>query len=141
MSAKTLLIVEDDAIAREGLAVVLRNEGYTVVTAADGDEALDHLAKGPLPDLIVLDMMMHAPGKNGWRFLEKRKAIPALVAIPVVIVSGLDIGNKEWAVSLGAAGFIHKPYDLNFLFSEIRRYCGLPPTEPGSPQASSPPSP
>src|SRR5204863_639975 len=46
MSAKTLLIVEDDAIAREGLAVVLRNEGYTVVTAADGDEALDHLATG-----------------------------------------------------------------------------------------------
>ena len=140
MSAKTLLIVEDDAIAREGLAVVLRNEGYTVVTATDGDEALDHLAKGPLPDLILLDMMMPSPGTNGWRFLAKRNGIPALKTIPVVIVSGLDIGSHDWAVSLGAAGFIHKPYDLTFLFSEIRRYCGLPPTDLGSSPPSSPPT-
>jgi CheY-like chemotaxis protein len=127
MSTKTILIVDDDPIQREGLAVVLRDEGYTVVVAADGEEALAHMKQGPATDLILLDMVIPPPATDGWRFLEKRKRNPAVAAVPVLIVTGLDIASAEWAASLGAAGYVKKPVDTKWLFAEIRRCCGLPP--------------
>jgi CheY-like chemotaxis protein len=127
MSTKTILIVDDDPIQREGLAAVLRDEGYTAVVAADGMEALEHMKKGPSTDLVLLDMVIPPPAADGWRFLEKRKRIPALAAVPILIVTGLEIASAEWAASLGAAGYIKKPVDTKWLFAEIRRCCGLPP--------------
>jgi len=56
-TSKTVLVVEDNSIQREGLASVLRNEGYRVLAAADGEEALKYLRGDPTPDLLLLDMM------------------------------------------------------------------------------------
>jgi CheY-like chemotaxis protein len=127
VSTKTILIVDDDPIQREGLAVVLRGEGYTVVVAADGEEAIAHLKQGPSTDLILLDMVIPPPATDGWRFLEKRKRNPAWASVPILIVTGLEIASAEWAASLGAAGYVKKPVDTKWLFAEIRRCCGLPP--------------
>jgi CheY-like chemotaxis protein len=55
-AAKALLVVDDNEIVREGLGNVLRREGYTVVLAASGREALEHLQIQPCPDLILLDI-------------------------------------------------------------------------------------
>jgi CheY-like chemotaxis protein len=126
MSGKTLLVVDDDPIQREGLAVVLRTEGYTVVVAADGLEAIEHLKQGAPIDLVLLDMMIPAPACDGWRFLEKRKHDPALASVPILIITGLAIANAEWAASLGAAGYVKKAVDPKELFAEVRRCCGLP---------------
>jgi CheY-like chemotaxis protein len=123
MTSKTLLVVEDDEIQREGLGIVLRNEGYTVIATGDSVEALEHMRKGAVPDLILLDMMIPAPAHDGWYFIEKRKRIPHLAQIPVVIVTGLDIASDEWAVSLGASGLVKKPIAVDTLLSEIRRCC------------------
>jgi CheY-like chemotaxis protein len=129
MSAKTILVVDDDPIQREGLAVVLRTEGYTVVVGADGEEAIEHLKQGAPIDLVLLDMMIPPPACDGWHFLEKRKSDAALATVPVLIITGLAIANAEWAASLGAAGYVKKAVDVKSLLTEIRRCCGLPPMD------------
>jgi two-component system, chemotaxis family, chemotaxis protein CheY len=127
MPTKSLLVVDDNAVLREGLAAVLRKEGYTVAVAADGADAIAHLANEPGTDLVLLDMMMPPPALDGWRFLELRKQNSKLAAIAVLVITGLDIASPEWTASLGAAGCIKKPVDKKVLFAEVRRCCGLPP--------------
>src|SRR5262245_25677230 len=65
---KLLLVVEDNPIDREWLRLVLDRAGHDVIVAGHGDQALDQLAAGLKPDLIVLDMML--PVLDGWHFLE-----------------------------------------------------------------------
>ena len=120
MPGETILVAEDNAVEREGLAVVLRQRGYTVLTARDGAEALKLLQAGPAPGLILLDMMM--PGCDGWEFLDRRKPSPALASVPVVLVTGLPTADAEWAASLGAVGFLRKPFDVDALLAEVRRW-------------------
>ena len=92
-STKTVLIVEDNAIAWEGMAVVLFRHGYHALTAGHGREALELLASGPTPDLILLDRLM--PVLDGWKLLDRLKA-GRYSAIPVVITTG-TILTPEWA--------------------------------------------
>ena len=119
MPGETILVAEDNAVEREGLAVVLRQRGYTVLTAHDGAEALKLLQAGPAPGLILLDMM---PGCDGWQFLDRRKPRPALAAVPVVLITGLADADADWAASLGAVGFLRKPCDVDALLAEVRRW-------------------
>src|SRR5690242_3916673 len=104
-----LLIVDDNEITREGMAAVLRRDGYRVSLAADGAQALAQLRIAPLPDLILLDMLM--PSLDGWRFLEERRHDRELSAIPIVIVTALGVASADWAASLGAVGFVTKPVE------------------------------
>jgi CheY-like chemotaxis protein len=124
MPAKTLLIVEDDDMQREGLESLLRNEGYTVIATNDSADALEQMRKGADPDLILLDMMVPAPAQDGWYFIEKRRRLPHLAKVPVVIVTGLDIASLEWVLSLGASGLVKKPIVCNTLLTEIQRCSG-----------------
>jgi CheY-like chemotaxis protein len=116
-----LLVVEDNEIAREGLALVLRRAGFVVVMAADGEEALAHLRSGPPPDLILLDMML--PGTDGWAFLERRRREPAVASVPILITTGLGVASAEWAEALGAVGCLRKPIETETLFREVTRCC------------------
>ena len=120
MPGETILVAEDNAVERERLAVVLRQRGYTVLTACDGAEALMLLQTGPAPGLILLDMMM--PGCDGWQFLQRRQPSPALAAVPVVLVTGLADADDEWAAALGAVGLLRKPFDVDALLAEVRRW-------------------
>jgi CheY-like chemotaxis protein len=115
----TILVVEDNEVVRAGLALVLRREGYTVALAANAGEALACLSAGLEPDLVLLDML--TPFADGWRFLGERKQDVSLAAIPVVIMTGIAIASAEWAASLGAAGYLHKPIDNEALLREVRR--------------------
>ena len=120
MPGETILVAEDNAVEREGLAVVLRQRGYTVLTARDGAEALKLLQAGPAPGLILLDMLM--PGCDGWQFLDRRQPSPALAAVPVVLITGLVEADAAWAASLGAVGLLRKPFDVDALLAEVRRW-------------------
>jgi len=124
MSGKTILIVEDNDVQREGLAVVLRMEGHTVLPTADGKAALALLKSGVAPDLILLDMMVPPPGTDGWRFLQARNRTPALAAVPVVIMTALGIASDQWAESLGACCLVRKPVETADLLAAIRRCLG-----------------
>jgi two-component system, chemotaxis family, chemotaxis protein CheY len=121
LTGKTLLIIEDNDIAREGLAVVLRRAGSTVSLAVNGAEALAQLQVKPLPHLILLDMML--PGVDGWHFLDLRAREAEWASIPVIITTGLGVSSPEWAVSLGAAGFLRKPIETEELLREVKRWC------------------
>ncbi len=118
---KSILVVEDNDIAREGLAVVLRQAGYLVDMEVDGAGALKRLREGPLPDLILLDMLL--PGVDGWQFMEQRRRDPRLFSVPVVVTTGLGVAAPDWAASLGACGCLRKPIETDALLREVGRCC------------------
>ena len=113
-----ILIVEDDRDIREGLASVLSEEGFPVVTAANGLEAIDRL-RTIAASLILLDLMM--PVMSGWEFREAQRRDPALSRIPVVVITG-DNDAKRKAELLGAAGYVSKPFDLDDVLTCVKRF-------------------
>jgi CheY-like chemotaxis protein len=118
--AQGILIVEDDPDIRMDLAELLADQGYPVLTASNGQDALAHLQGGAVPCVILLDLMM--PVMNGWDFRAQQLKTPTLANIPVLLLSGAtDV--EQHAVTLGAAGFIAKPFRLDSLFAEIQRLC------------------
>jgi CheY-like chemotaxis protein len=111
-----VLVVDDNDTDREAMAELLRREGFTVVTANDGRDALENPAH---PNLVLLDMVMPS-GFDGWFFLGQRRH-HAVAEVPVVIVTGLAGVDESWASSLGVQGFIKKPLDVDRLMIEVRR--------------------
>ena len=115
-----VLIVEDDPALREALTQVLIDEGYDLLSARDGLEAVNCLRKGHRPDVILLDLSM--PVVNGWEFRMFQKRDPDLANIPVILITAGDYSQEEVAW-LEPSALIRKPLDLPYLLSVIRRYC------------------
>jgi CheY-like chemotaxis protein len=114
---KTLLLVEDNEVEREGLVTLLRGNGFEVLAAADADEGMGLLDQ-QTPDLVLLDMMMR--GTDGWRFLEQRRIDGQLQGVPIVIMTGLTVASEPWAKALGADGLLRKPIDLEKMLKTIQ---------------------
>lgn len=123
MANGTILIVEDNIIQREGLAMVLRQRGFSVLPAADGQEALDLLERTH-PNLVLLDMLIPNEAADGWWFFEQRRQNPHVASIPVIITTALSVASKEWANSLGAEALVRKPIDVEPLLAAIQRCLG-----------------
>jgi CheY-like chemotaxis protein len=117
-----ILIVEDDSALREALAQILSDEGYDLLSARDGLEAVNCLKKGNRPDVILLDLSM--PVVNGWEFRMFQKHYPELAQIPVVIITAGGYSREEVAW-LEPSALISKPVDLDVLLAVIRRFCGF----------------
>jgi adenylate cyclase len=100
----TILVIDDDATARELITRYLNDEGFAVIPAANGIEALK-LAREVRPTAITLDVMM--PDLDGWTVLSALKGDPELASIPVVMVTIVD--EQQHAFALGAAGYLMKP--------------------------------
>jgi CheY-like chemotaxis protein len=115
-----ILVVDDNADARETLAVALQLEGFPVRTAENGREALD-MAAAVRPRLILLDLMM--PVMDGWQVVGAMRADASLATVPIVIVSA--------ATSAPPAGipFLRKPAAIEELLDIVRR--GLTPVGGG----------
>ncbi len=119
MANGTILIVEDNSLQREGLALVLRQRGFSVLPAADGQEAIDLLEHSE-PDLVLLDMLIPNEQCDGWWFLKQRQQVPHLASIPIIITTAISVASKEWAQSLGANCLIRKPMDVEPLVATIQ---------------------
>jgi signal transduction histidine kinase/CheY-like chemotaxis protein len=116
--ANTVLVIDDDGAVREMLERLLTGEGFRVVTAARGEEALS-LARELRPQVITLDVMM--PGMDGWAVLAALKAAPDLADIPVVMLTIVEDRNLGYA--LGAADYLTKPLDRERLLAALRKHC------------------
>jgi CheY-like chemotaxis protein len=118
----TILVIEDDEVARIGLGSILRSQGYQVLMAANSDEAVVHLQTGSsYPDLILLDMIQ--PGWcDGWQFLGQRQRGLLPNSIPVVIMTGLGIATLPWALALGAVDLLRKPIAVEGLLEVVQRH-------------------
>ena len=110
-----LLVIEDDRSLREGLAMNLRIEGYTVLTARDGEEGMN-LAFDARPDLVVLDIML--PLVSGWELLEELRRHDR--HMPVLLLSARQTtSDKVRGLKLGADDYLSKPFDRAELFARI----------------------
>jgi GAF domain-containing protein/CheY-like chemotaxis protein len=112
-----VLVIDDDATARELITEHLKAEGFSVTTAAGGLEGLK-LAKELRPIAITLDVMM--PDLDGWSVLAALRQDSELAEIPVIMVSILD--EQRRAASLGAAGYLTKPIERERLTRMIGRF-------------------
>jgi DNA-binding response OmpR family regulator len=103
-----ILIVEDDRFLRELIARKLKNEGYEVLEAVDGEEGLKRI-KEEKPDLVLLDLIL--PGIDGFEVLAKAKEDPDTAQIPVIILSNLGQREEiEKGMKLGAIDYLIKAH-------------------------------
>src|SRR6185369_574793 len=119
-SPPCVLVVEDNDDARIAFEAILHQKGFGVVTAGDGDQALQVLRAGLKPRLILLDLMM--PRKDGWQFRREQVADPELADVPVVVLSGAGQLDRR-TQQLGIAEYLEKPIDVERLLEVVGRYC------------------
>jgi CheY-like chemotaxis protein len=115
-----VLLVEDDEDIRASVAEILRDEGFNVVGAVDGGDALRYLRSvAEVPRLILLDLMM--PVMDGWAFRAAQLADERLAKIPVVILSAAtDV--RQHAAQLRVEEYLIKPLDVPLLLNAIERH-------------------
>ena len=119
MTARTLLVVDDDADLRETLQEVLGDAGFEVRAARNGEHALELLRALPAPPaLVLLDMMM--PVLDGRGFLARVRQEPAWAGLKVVIFSA-SVDVERTAQELGASGYLRKPVSVERLLDLVER--------------------
>ncbi len=118
-SGATVLVVDDDPVVHDLLSATLAREGYRVVHARNGAEALQ-FARETQPDAITLDVMM--PQIDGWTVLSALKSDPVLARIPIIMLTMID--NRSLGFALGASEYMTKPIDRARLASLLARFAG-----------------
>jgi two-component system, chemotaxis family, chemotaxis protein CheY len=119
---KTILLVEDDPDIREVTAEILRESGYAVAEAEDGQGALELLQKMPqVPSLVLLDLSM--PVMTGQELLQQLRESERFANLPVVVVSGAGWTHADVP---DADDFITKPPSVAALLQVVREYCDRP---------------
>lgn len=116
-----ILVIEDDLDIRESLKDLLEMEGFSALTAENGQEGLRILGEIAEPCLILLDLMM--PVMNGWEFLEvlKNEQRHVLATIPVVVTTGAaDAGGVEQKYGCDV---LKKPVDIGRLVALAQKHC------------------
>ncbi|MEJ2365270.1 MAG: response regulator [Deltaproteobacteria bacterium] len=111
-----ILVVDDERVIRDILHDVLVNEGYEVILASNGEEAVK-LAKRENPQAILLDIKM--PGVNGIEACKRLKADEKTSSIPVVMISAHGEHKRE-AIDAGAEDFLTKPFSMVEIFTRVR---------------------
>jgi CheY-like chemotaxis protein len=104
----------DEAKTRDALTELVEKEGREIVTASDGEEALERLTEVPRPRVILLDLMM--PRMDGWELLRRQSVDPSIANIPTIVLSGS-------ALPAGAKHQLAKPVDVDRLRALVDQYC------------------
>ena len=122
-SRPRVLIVDDERRNRDLVEVMLSGEGYNLLTASSGEEAMQTVVN-ERADLIVLDVMM--PGLTGYEVATRLKADPATAHIPIIMLSALDDRNSRMhGLAAGAEDFLTKPVNRVELCLRVRNLLRL----------------
>ena len=116
--AERILVVDDQRTNAEMIAGLLRNLGYEIDIAQDGDEAL-RLVEAKAPDLIVSDILM--PGIDGYELCRRLRASSATALLPVILVTSAEQTERIKGVEAGADDFLTRPVNWPELFGRVRR--------------------
>jgi CheY-like chemotaxis protein len=121
--SQTILFIEDEAAAQKSLGFALKNQGYTVISALDGESGL-RLAKTQKPSLILLDLIL--PKIDGFEVLEQLKNDSETRDIPIVILTNLErMDDVERALELGAKTYLTKSsYTLAEVVEKVKKALG-----------------
>jgi DNA-binding response OmpR family regulator len=128
-AGKTILVVDDDPMLREGLQALLQKSGYQTLEAEDGMEARE-IIDDRHPDLVILDMMM--PRWGGFAVLEHFRSQPD--APPFIMITAHE-GDKHraYAQQIGVLDYLRKPFSLDSLLQRVDRH--LQDAAPAKPEA------
>jgi CheY-like chemotaxis protein len=115
-SAGSVLVVDDDTNLREGLCDILVEEGFSVVGATDGADALEHLREFALPDVVLLDLSM--PRMDGYEFLARRQEDPLLQDVSVIVISATPDPAR---LHFPLVATLNKPVNLTTLLGMLKK--------------------
>lgn len=122
-SSSTILLVDDNLGALEALRGALEGQGYRLMSASSGPEALEMLTQ-VLPDLILLDVMM--PGMDGFEVCRRIRERPGIAEVPVIMVTALeDRDSRVRGFEAGADDFVSKPFDRRELRARVKTVTSL----------------
>ena len=110
-----ILVVDDNARALRAMSELLQFEGFSVLTAQNGLDALNKMKAADLVSLVLLDLWM--PVMDGWEVLRRKKGDPDLANVPVVVISAIPPVDLD-----GVESVLTKPIDLNQLMETVRHF-------------------
>jgi two-component system cell cycle response regulator DivK len=117
---KKILVVDDNNDSRELVVKVLKNQGYEMIEAIDGEDALEK-AVSEKPDLILMDISI--PKINGYEVTKRLKSIEEVKEIPVVALTAHAMrGDRAKALEAGCEGYISKPINVRELPGQVKSY-------------------
>ena len=123
MAIQKILIVDDSATERYFLTDILIKNGYSVSTAANGEEALQKI-KADKPELILMDVVM--PGQNGYQITRSIARDPLTQDVPIIICTSKgQETDRIWGLRQGARDYIVKPVDPAELIAKILAVAGV----------------
>lgn len=117
------MLIEDNPELRELTTACLEHAGYGVLSAENGQDAIEKMTGRASPSLILLDLM--TPVMDGWFFCEERVNHANLASAPLVVVSAVPHQDPR-TPKLGAVDYVGKPADLDTLLTVVERWCRAP---------------
>ncbi|MDP2922866.1 MAG: response regulator [Candidatus Omnitrophota bacterium] len=121
MIPKKILVVEDEQDVLRLTAYRLKKSGYEVLTAIDGQKALNLLQEN-IPDLIILDLLL--PAIHGYEVCKRIKSDTKLKNIPVILFTASVLDVERKVKELGVDDFIMKPFELEILLEKVKKLIG-----------------
>jgi CheY-like chemotaxis protein len=115
---KTILVIEDDDVARELMRMALDKRGYKVVTAEDGIQGYDEAVRAR-PDLIITDIKM--PAADGVHLVRRVRDTPELKETPILVTTGFGSGSATFALGQGATAYEPKPINPESFMATVKR--------------------
>ena len=115
---KTILVIEDDDVARELMRMALERRGYRVIVAEDGIQGYEQ-ATVVRPDLIITDIQM--PAADGIHLVRRVRDTPELESTPILVTTGFGSGSATFALGQGATAFEPKPINPDNFLATVKR--------------------
>lgn len=138
-AAKTVLLVDDSPTELRVMMRALDGQGYRILTASDGEEALERISRS-LPDLVLLDIIL--PRKNGFQVCRHLRNSGETRGIKVILVSSKSLdSDRQWGLEQGADDYLVKPFTGEELVRKVAQHTGRPSVNAASLAAHEAPAP